>query len=122
MHRTDSVVVRYRQDGVDREVEARCVVLATPATVAHRVAVDLPDDVREALGKVVYGPHVSSAFLTDETSRPPLGRLYAIACPEALVRHRAEPGEHRPGRRVDRQPGGSMMTFSPAHLGRALLD
>ncbi len=71
VHRADSVVVRYRQDGADHEVEARCVVLATPATVAHRVAVDLPEDIRDALGKVVYGPHVSSAFLTDETTARP---------------------------------------------------
>ena len=42
VHTKRSVVVRYRQDGVDHEVEARCVVLATPATVSHRVAVDLP--------------------------------------------------------------------------------
>ena len=60
VNESDSVVVRYRQDGIDREVEARCVVLATPATVSHRVAVDLPTDVRDALGKVVYGPHVSA--------------------------------------------------------------
>ena len=100
VNRPDSVVVRYRQDGIDREVEARCVVLATPATVAHRVAVDLPTDVRDALGKVVYGPHVSAAFLTDETSAAPLGRLLRHRLPQALVRHRAQPGEHRPGHRV----------------------
>ena len=56
VHTKRSVVVRYRQDGVDHEVEGRCVVLATPATVSHRVAVDLPPDIRDALGKVVYGP------------------------------------------------------------------
>jgi oxygen-dependent protoporphyrinogen oxidase len=59
-------------------VEARCVVLAIPATVSHRVAVDLPADT----GKVVYGPHVSSAFLTDEISPQPWDESYAIACPK----------------------------------------
>ena len=122
VHKKDSVVVRYRQDGIDSEVEARCVVLATPATVAHRVAVDLPVDVREALGQVKYGPHVSAAFLTDETSARPVGRVVRDRLPEAVVRHRAEPGQHRPRHRVERQPGGSIMTFSPAGLGRALLD
>jgi oxygen-dependent protoporphyrinogen oxidase len=82
VHKADSVVVRYRQNDTDHEVEARCVVLATPATVSHRVAVDLPEDIREALGKVVYGPHVSSAFLTDETSPQPWDESYAIACPK----------------------------------------
>ena len=100
VHKADSVVVRYRQNDTDHEVEARCVVLATPATVSHRVAVDLPADIREALGQVVYGPHVSAAFLTDETAPRPWDQSYAIATPEALVRDRAEPGQHHPGHRV----------------------
>jgi oxygen-dependent protoporphyrinogen oxidase len=54
VHKQGSVVVRYRQAGVDREVEARYAVVATPATVSHRIAVDIPQDIREALGKVVY--------------------------------------------------------------------
>jgi len=32
VHTKRSVVVRHRQDGVDHEVEGRCVVKATPAT------------------------------------------------------------------------------------------
>src|SRR5262249_26870250 len=58
VHKQRSVVVRYRQAGADHEVEARFVVLATPATVSHRVAVDIPEDIRGALGRVVYGPYV----------------------------------------------------------------
>ena len=122
VHKTDSVVVRYRQDGVDREVEARCVVLATPATVAHRVAVDLPADVREALGKVRYGPHVSAAFLTDETSPRPWDDAYAIACPKRSFAIALNQASIVRGTESVRQPGGSIMTFSPAGLGRALLD
>lgn len=59
--RRDSVVVRYRQDGRDHEVEARTAVLATQAHVAHRIAVDLDRDLRDALAQVVYGPFVSAA-------------------------------------------------------------
>ena len=82
MHTKRSVVVRYRQNGVDQEVEGRCVVLATPATVSHRVAVDLHGDIRDALGKVVYGPYVSAAFLTDETDPQPWDTAYGIATPK----------------------------------------
>ena len=99
VHTKRSVVVRYRQNGVDHEVEGRCVVLATPATVSHRVAVDLPADIRDALGKVVYGPYVSAAFLTDEATPQPWDAAYGIATPEAVVQHRAEPVQPRPGRR-----------------------
>jgi oxygen-dependent protoporphyrinogen oxidase len=77
-----SVVVRYREDEVDKEVEARCAVLATPATVSRRIAVDLDRDVRDALSKIVYGPYVSAAFLTNETERQLWDDAYAIATPK----------------------------------------
>jgi oxygen-dependent protoporphyrinogen oxidase len=103
-------------------VEARCVVLAAPATVAHRVAVDVPHDVRSALGKIRYGPYVSAAFLTDETAPRPWDAAYAIATPkrsfnivlnQASIMRSSEPV---------RQPGGSIMVFSPASLARGLMD
>lgn len=122
VHKGDSVVVRYRQHGIDHEVEARAVVLATTATVAHRVAVDLPADTREALGRIEYGPHVSSAFLTDETGARPWDDTYAIAAPKssfAIALNHAN--VIRSSEKV-RQPGGSLMTFSPAGRGRALLE
>lgn len=122
VHRAESVVVRYSQDGVEQEVEGRCVVLATPATVAHRVAVDLPEDIRTALGKVVYGPHVSAAFLTDETSVRPWDDCYAIATPKRSFAIALNQASIVRGTESVRQPGGSIMTFSPAHLGRALLE
>lgn len=125
VHKPDSVLVRYRRGGEDHEVEARYVVLATPATVSHRVAVDLPSDVRDALGQVRYGPHVSSAFLTDETTPQPWDDSYAISCPKrsfAIALNQASIVRGAEGGPAARQPGGSFMTFSPASLGRALLD
>lgn len=122
VHRRDSVVIRYRQDGTEREVEARTVVLATPATISHRVAVDLPPDVRDALSKVKYGPHVSAAFLTNETSPRRWDPVYAISAPKrsfAIVLNQASIVR---GEEQARQPGGSIMTFSPGNLGRNLLD
>jgi protoporphyrinogen/coproporphyrinogen III oxidase len=122
VHRPESVVVRYRQDGVDREVEARAVVLATTADVSHRVGVDLPGDLREALGQITYGPHVSSAFLTDETGPRPWDDIYAIAAPKRSFAIALNHASLVRGSEAVRQPGGSFMTFSPASLGRALLD
>jgi protoporphyrinogen/coproporphyrinogen III oxidase len=121
VHKQRSVVVRYRQDGVDDEVEARCVVLATPATVSHRVAVDLPQDIREALGKVVYGPYVSAAFLTDETTPRPWDGAYAIATPKRSFNIVLNLSSLVRGSESTRQPGSSIMTFSPASLARTLL-
>ncbi|MDQ1054304.1 oxygen-dependent protoporphyrinogen oxidase [Arthrobacter sp. SORGH_AS 212] len=122
VHKKDSVLVRYRQDGVDREVEARTVVLATTSDVSHRIAVDLPEDLRGALGQIKYGPHVSTAFLTNETTAKPWDDIYAIAAPKRSFAIALNQASIVRGTESVRKPGGSFMTFSPASLGTALLD
>jgi oxygen-dependent protoporphyrinogen oxidase len=122
VHRNDSVLVRYTQDGIDREVEARTVVLATTADVSHRIGVDLPQDLRGALARIKYGPHVSTAFLTDESSARPWDDIYAIAAPKRSFAIALNQASIVRGTESVRRPGGSFMTFSPAGLGRALLD
>jgi oxygen-dependent protoporphyrinogen oxidase len=122
VHKKDHVVVRYRQDDIDHEIEALSVVLATPATVAHRIAVDLQEDKREALSKIVYGPYVSAAFLTNETEPQPWDRAYGIATPKRSFNVVMNQGNIVRGAESERQPGGSIMTFSPASLAKKLLD
>lgn len=122
VHRSNSVLVRYRQGGTDHEVEARTVVLATTADVSHRVGVDLPEELRAALRQIKYGPHVSSAFLTDESGPRPWDDIYAIAAPKRSFAIALNHASIVRDREETRQPGGSFMTFSPASLGRALLD
>jgi oxygen-dependent protoporphyrinogen oxidase len=122
VHKNGSVVVRYQQDGAEKEVRARYVVLATPASVSQRVAVDLDPEVRDALSKIVYGPYVSAAFLTNETDPQVWDDAYAIATPKrsfAIVLH---PSNIARGYESERRPGSSIMTFSPAGLGRQLLE
>lgn len=121
VHRDRSVVVRYSQDGREHEVEASCVVLATPATVSHRVAVDLPAETREALGRVVYGPYVSAALLSDETRSRPWDDAYAIATPKRSFNVLLNQASLVRSREATRQPGGSLMVFSPASLARDLM-
>ncbi|MGD9527168.1 FAD-dependent oxidoreductase [Pseudonocardia sp.] len=121
VHTKRSVVVRYRQDGRDREVESRFVVLATPAPVSRGVAVDLPPDVRDALGKVVYGPYVSAAFLTGESAPQPWDAAYGIATPKRSFNIVLNQASLVRGSESTRQPGSSIMTFSPAGLARTLL-
>ncbi|MBC3193395.1 FAD-dependent oxidoreductase [Pseudonocardia sp. C8] len=118
----DHVVVRYSKDGVSHEVKARTAVLATPAPISHRLGVNLPDDLREALSKIVYGPHVAGAFLTDETGRMPYDNTYGIAVANKSFSVALNQGNIVRGREAVRQRGGSMMTFSPASLGRRLWD
>ena len=122
VHKKNSVLVRYRQDGIEKDVEARCVVLATPATVSHRVAVDLDGDIREALSKIIYGPYVSAAFLTNETERQVWDNAYAIATPKRSFNVLLNMSNIARGYEKERQPGSSIMTFSPASLARKLLE
>ncbi|GAA3708175.1 NAD(P)/FAD-dependent oxidoreductase [Zhihengliuella alba] len=122
VRRKDSVLVRYQQDGVDREVEARTVVLATTADVSHRIGVDLPEELRSALAQIKYGPHVTTAFLTDEATARPWDDIYAIAAPKRSFAIALNQASLVRGAETVRRPGGSFMTFSPAALGRALIE
>jgi oxygen-dependent protoporphyrinogen oxidase len=121
VQKPNSVMVRYREGGVDREVEARYAVLATPATVSHRVAVNLEPEVREALGRIVYGPYVSAAFLTNETTPRSWDRAYAIATPKRSFNVALNQSSLIRGSESTRGAGSSIMTFSPASLARTLL-
>jgi protoporphyrinogen/coproporphyrinogen III oxidase len=122
VRKAGSVVVRYRRDGVDREVEARTVVLATQAHVTHRIAVDLDRDLREALARIVYGPFVSAAFLTGETEPRVWDRSYAIATPKRSFTVVLNMSNVVHGSSTERIPGSSLMTFTPAGLARRLME
>ncbi len=119
---SDHVVVRYTRDGRDHEIAARTAVIATPAPITHTMAVNLRPELREALSRIVYGPHVSGAFLTDEQHAMPYDDTYGIATPKRSFTVALNQGNLVRGRETDRRPGGSMMVFSPASLGRRLWD
>ena len=76
------VRVRYRQEGTDREVLARHVVLATKAFDAARIAADLPADTRHSLENIPYGDSVVMGMITAETGPMPWDDLYALATPK----------------------------------------
>lgn len=118
----DSVVVRYRQDGVDLEVEARTVVMASTATVTNRVTKDLPEDLRDALGQIKYGNHVVTSVLTNETTRKRWDDVYCIAAPKRSFSILTNQASIVRGSEAERQPGSSFMVFSPGVKGAAIID
>jgi protoporphyrinogen/coproporphyrinogen III oxidase len=122
IQKRDSVVVRYRQHGTERELAARCVVLATTASVSHRVALDLDDDIRQALARIEYGPFVSAAFLTNEVDPQPWDGTYAVATPKRSFNVVLNMSNNVHGYTSERVPGSSFMTFSPAGLARQLME
>ncbi|HEX7740038.1 MAG TPA: NAD(P)/FAD-dependent oxidoreductase [Marmoricola sp.] len=122
VHARDHVVVRYRHGGADHEIKARFAVIATIAPVAHRIAPDLNQDVREALAQVQYGPYVSAAFLTNETDPQVWDDTYAIATPKRAFNVFFHMSNIVRAAEATRGQGSSIMVFSPAKYGRALLD
>lgn len=122
IHRDNHVVVRYRDAHGEHEDTARAVVVATPATVTHRVAVDLPADQRDALGAIQYGSYVSAAFLTNETTEQVWDDVYGIATPKRSFNVLLNMGNVQRGMETRREPGGSLMVFSPASLANRLLE
>jgi protoporphyrinogen/coproporphyrinogen III oxidase len=119
----DLIRVRYREDGVDRDVLARQVVLATKAFDAARIAFDLPPETRHSLEAIPYGPSVVMALITDETAAMPWDELYALATPKRSfsmlfnIVNVLRPSSA--GSRAEREPGGSLMVY---RSGRAALD
>ncbi|MED3729664.1 FAD-dependent oxidoreductase, partial [Priestia filamentosa] len=82
LQKEDRVVVHYMQNGVKHVVEARYAVLATPATITKKIARNIDPEIADALGKIKYGPHVSAAFLTNETGPQVWDDVYSFATPK----------------------------------------
>lgn len=113
--------VHYRKDGRDHAVRASHVVMATPAPVTHALVRNLPPELADVLARIVYGPYVSAAFLTDEPGPAPWDGCYAVATPKRAFNVAFNMTSVRRGSEASREPGSSLMVFSPARLARALL-
>ncbi|OKL37787.1 flavin monoamine oxidase family protein [Domibacillus mangrovi] len=121
-HKPNSVVVRYTQNGVSYEEEARYAILATPAPITRKIAVDIDQQMGEALDQIVYGPYVSAAFLTNETGPQVWDNAYAVAAPKRSFNVAFNMSNIVRNNEPVRQQGSSFMTFSPARLARNLIE
>jgi oxygen-dependent protoporphyrinogen oxidase len=90
--------------------------------VTRELVPDLPEDTRAALGSISYGPYVLAAILTNEDQAMPWDGIYAVAAARRSfnlffnMANVLRPGE------AAREPGGSLMVYSGAGLGRRLWD
>jgi protoporphyrinogen/coproporphyrinogen III oxidase len=122
LQKEDRVVVRYNQEGVIHVEEARYAVLATPATITKEIAKDIDPEIANALGQIKYGPHVSAAFLTNETGPQVWDSVYSFATPKRsfdVILHQSNLVRSM---QTERKPGSSFMLFSPGESGRRLID
>jgi protoporphyrinogen/coproporphyrinogen III oxidase len=118
----EGVNVRFVRDGAHGEVHARFVVVATPAYVTRSIVRGLPEETDRALGEIVYGPYVVAAFLTGETSPMPYDHVYAMAVAKKSFNMLFNTANVLRPREPSREPGGSLMVYSGASLGRRLLE
>jgi oxygen-dependent protoporphyrinogen oxidase len=79
----DQVDVTIRTDNKTKRLRARHCIMATPASVARRIAAGLPPDTADALGQIGYGAFLSVAVLTKERGVMPWQGVYGIATPGA---------------------------------------
>ncbi|SDK32919.1 NAD(P)/FAD-dependent oxidoreductase [Lacicoccus qingdaonensis] len=118
----DHVTVTYVKDGITHVEDARYAVLATPAPITRKIAVNMDQKLSDALGEIKYGPHVSAAILTDETEPQVWDDVYSFATPKKSFDILIHCSNLTHSQKVQRKQGSSFMTFSPAGRGRALMD
>ena len=100
VHRADSVVVRYRQDGVDHEVRGPLRRAGHPGhgRAPGRASTCPPTSATRSARSCTDRTCPPRSSPTRRRARPWDDSL-RHRLPEAVVRHRAEPGQHRPRRR-----------------------
>ncbi|WP_338811425.1 FAD-dependent oxidoreductase (plasmid) [Agrobacterium leguminum] len=115
----DMVTVVYETDGIEKSVTASQVVVAVPAYQAAELVKDIPEDVRNVLKSVQYGPFPTMGIITDEPGPMPYDDIYAITTPDAsfdMFFNHANPLRTGP-----RKPGGSLMVYSGGAPAREML-
>ncbi|WP_413732690.1 flavin monoamine oxidase family protein [Sodalis sp. RH20] len=115
----DLVTVVYETEGREHSVTAAEVVVAVPAYQASDMVRDIPDDVRQTLISVQYGPFPTMGIITDEPGPMPYDDIYAITTPDAsfdMFFNHANPLRTGP-----RKPGGSLMVYSGGTPAREML-
>ncbi|TDD53536.1 FAD-dependent oxidoreductase [Nonomuraea terrae] len=114
------VLVTLRENGEERTLRARQVIMATPAYISHRVVEGLPGDVAGVLADVRYGPFVSAGVITTERGPMPYDRIYALTATDQsfdmMFNHA------NPLRTGVRRPGGSLMVYAGGDGARRMLD
>ena len=103
------------------EFRARSAIVAAPAYVAHEIVDGLPEETRNALAAIPYGPYVLGGFVTSETGPAPWDDIYALATPKRAFGIVFNTGN---ALRVDgrREPGGSLTVSAAADAARRLAN
>jgi oxygen-dependent protoporphyrinogen oxidase len=125
--RTGCRVHTIRPDGGDLvaqhdggEVSARQVIVAAQASHAVPLVAPVAERAAAALSQLSYGPFVSVAIETSETTAMPYDDVYAMATPGRVFDMFTNQA-HALRARGPRRPGGSLMLFAGSRGAAALM-
>jgi oxygen-dependent protoporphyrinogen oxidase len=104
------------------ELQARHVVVATPAFEVLRIVQGLPTETAAALEAIPYGSLIVMALLTDESGPMPWDGLYALATPKQPFNMVFNMANVLRPRSSTRQPGGSLFVYRAGAGARELLE
>ena len=125
--RTDSRVHAIRPDGAelvvhsgDEEIRARQVIVAAQAPHAAPLVAPVAAQAAAALAQLTYGPFLSVAVETSETTAMPYDDVYAVATPGRVFDMFTNQA-HALRAGGPRRHGGSLMLFAGAQPAAALM-
>ena len=125
--RTGCRVHAIRPDGADlvvhaggEEIRARQVIVAAQAPRAAPLVAPVAEQAAAALARLTYGPFLSVAVETSETTAMPYDDVYAIATPGRVFDMFTNQA-HALRAGGPRRPGGSLMLFAGAEAAAALM-
>ena len=110
------LVVRYGGE----EIRARHVIVAAQAPYAAPLVAPVAEQAAAALARLTYGPFLSVAVETSETTAMPYDDVYAMAAPGRVFDMFTNQA-HALRAGGPRRPGGSLMLFAGARGAAALL-
>jgi protoporphyrinogen/coproporphyrinogen III oxidase len=126
--RTGCRVHAVRPDGTDlvvdadgEEIRARHVIVAAQAPRAVALVAQVADRAADALAALTYGPFLSVAVETSETTAMPYDDVYAIATPGRVFDVFTNQA-HALRARGSRRPGGSLMLFAGGRAAAAQMS
>ena len=117
----DHVEITYSDATGSHTVEAKHVVMATVASVTHKLLKGAAPDMVDALSKVRYAPYVAGAFLTNE-DKAVWDKSYGIATPKRSFTIFTNQTSVVRSAEKQRAKGSSLFVFTATDWAHKLID
>ena len=117
----DHVEITYTDDSGTHTIFSKQVVMATVASVSHKLLKGAAPDLMDALSKVKYAPYVAAAFLTNE-EKALWDNSYGIAMPKRSFTIFTNQTSVIRSTEKQRAKGSSLFVFTATDWAYKLID